>query len=142
MVITGSALLQFRILTADLARLRRLAQREGKSLAEYCRAALGVEDPPRGGAREGAGRARRQSAVNSASDSPEIAGQSGLIECESCRLNVAADLHECQRRKGERCTCCDDCMAICRGGRSASKDPPLGGAREGAVRVKKRVVRP
>jgi hypothetical protein len=52
----GSTLLQFRILAADLPRLRRLAQRENKTLAEYVRAQLGVADPPRGGAREGAGR--------------------------------------------------------------------------------------
>jgi len=52
----GSTLLQFRILAADLPRLRRLAQRENKTLAEYCRAKLEIADPPRGGAREGAGR--------------------------------------------------------------------------------------
>ena len=55
----GSTLLQFRILAADLSRLRRLAQRENKTLAEYVRARLEVQDPPVGGRRVGAGRPRK-----------------------------------------------------------------------------------
>lgn len=58
----SSTLLQFRVLAADLARLQREAQRTGCTVAEYARRKLGVPDPPRGGAREGAGRQKKQTA--------------------------------------------------------------------------------
>lgn len=58
-ITTTSALLQVRIISSDLALLRRRAKAEKQTLAEYVRAQLGVPDPPRGGARPGAGRGKK-----------------------------------------------------------------------------------
>lgn len=53
-----AALLQVRILSSDLTRLRCEAEMLDLSLAEYVRERLEAEDPPRGGARPGAGRSK------------------------------------------------------------------------------------
>lgn len=50
-----SALLQVRIREVDLLDLRRLAAMDSQTLAEYVRRQLRIPDPPRGGARPGAG---------------------------------------------------------------------------------------
>lgn len=57
---SGSTLLQVRMLTGDLLRLRKQAAASKQTLAEYVRAQLGVADPPRGGARPGAGRGNKR----------------------------------------------------------------------------------